>query len=97
MKQIITNAEKSLGLVLPSDKDNVEIMGKFSRELLYAQLEALEAFEAFNTDNIVAQLTTVELATMKNPQGETLFLIRPDSTGGDGWIALCPRVESDKP
>jgi hypothetical protein len=97
MKGIITNAEKSLGLILPGDKDTIVPIGRFSLDLLYAQLEALEAFSAFNTDSTVKQFIAITVATMKNQQGESLLLIRPDSTGGEGWIALCPRIEVEGP
>jgi hypothetical protein len=40
MKGIITNAEKSLGLILPGDKDEIVPLGRFSLELLYSQLKS---------------------------------------------------------
>jgi hypothetical protein len=92
MKILLSNPENTLGFILPTEEQIVEI-GIFDSELIYAQLAALESFNALTPDKV--GVSTVTLAAIVDKKGNKVFAMRPLNAKGEAWVMLAPRIEVD--
>ena len=90
MKILISNPDKTLGLVIP-DPNTIQEIGLFDPELIEAQIAALGAFNAF-TKNVGTP--TIKLALVSKGNVKCLAM-RPTSAEGDAWVVLAPRIKAD--
>lgn len=88
MKILLSNPDKTLGLVLP-ESNPIQDIGLFDPALIEAQIAALGAFNVFtaNTGTRVVHLAIINKGNAK------CLAMRPDGADGEAWVVLAPRVE----
>jgi hypothetical protein len=92
MKILLSNNQKTLGFVMPTEETVTEI-GLFDSSLVEAQLAALDSFRVLSDGDEHNKI--VRIAYLTNKAGAKCLAMRPEKADGEAWVVLAPRVEVD--
>src|SRR5512133_1120923 len=94
MKIILSNRDKSVGLVSLEGDSEPKIVGKFSAELIESALEAIDSFRTFcRDDDRPSETECLTVGIAVNERGEQILALKPSEATGTGWVVVCPRVD----
>ncbi|MHC1596979.1 MAG: hypothetical protein ACXQT3_01550 [Methermicoccaceae archaeon] len=85
MKNVMTPPHAFYAVVEVDEDDCITTVGTYNREYLERLLKMCEELDGC--------LDHVEVAALRRGRNDTVLLLRPRGTLGEGWLALAPCIE----